>query len=135
MLAAAACFLAASGARPSGPEPGSAELALDLTRSGRFAEAVLAWRGLAQGFAAEGRRGEQILALVRVADAEQALGRYTDSLRTLAAAQDVAGEGAGAAELAAIQGSIGNAYVALGPPGLAREHLAKALELARTAGA
>jgi hypothetical protein len=43
------------------------------------------------------------------------------------------GEGGGAAELAAIRGSIGNAYVALGPPGLARQHLAKALELARAA--
>ena len=47
----------------------------------------------------------------------------------------MAAPGADAATLAAIHGSIGNAYVALGPPEKAREHLTKALELARKAEA
>jgi tetratricopeptide (TPR) repeat protein len=80
-------------------------------------------------------RAGQVSALVHMADAQQALGRYADSLTTLSEAKTLAGEGAGPAELAAIHGAIGNAYVALGPPGEAREHLEKALGLARTAEA
>ncbi len=131
MLAAACPLLAASGVRAADSEQDAAARAADLARAGRFEEAALAWREAAQSFAVEGNRPEQVSALVRAADAQQALGRYADSLTTLSEAQALAGEGAGAAELAAIQGSIGNAYVALGPPGLAREHLAKALELAK----
>jgi CHAT domain-containing protein len=132
-LAAACLFLAASAARIADADPDAAAArAAELTRSGRMAEATLAWRELAQGFAAEGNRSEQVSALVRLADVQQALGRYGDSLATLSEARALAGERPGAAELAAIEGSIGNAYVALGPPGLARDHLAKALELART---
>src|SRR5262245_40785527 len=110
---ALACLLAASGAGAAGAEPDAAARAAELTRSGRFEEAALAWREVAQGFAAEGDRPEQVSALVRAADAQQTLGRYAESLKTLAEAQAAAGEGAGAAELAAIHGSIGNAYVAL----------------------
>ena len=81
---AAGCFLlVASGARAA--EPDAAARAAELARSGRFEEAALAWRELAQDLAAEGRRGEQVSALVHLADAQQALGRYADSLKTLAA--------------------------------------------------
>jgi CHAT domain-containing protein len=132
-LAAACLFLAASGARAADPEQDAAARAAGLARSGRLEEAVLAWRELARGLGAEGKRAEQISALVHLADTQQALGRYADSLATLSQAQALAGEGARTAELAAIEGAIGNAYVALGPPGLAREHLEKALELARAA--
>ena len=134
-LALLCSLLAASVGHAADSGQGEAARAAELSRSGRFEAAALAWRELARGFAAQGNRPQQVSALVHAADAEQALGRYTDSLQTLAEAQALAGEGAGAAELAAIQGSIGNAYVALGPPGAAREHLAKALELAKAAEA
>jgi len=135
-LAAACLLLAASGARVAEADADKAAArAAELTRSGRFEEALLAWREAAQGFAAEGERSEQVSALVHLADAQQALGRYADSLVTLSEAQALAGEGAGAAELAAIHGAIGNAYIALGPPAEAREHLERALELAKAAGA
>src|SRR5262245_3179947 len=133
-LAVLGSLLAASVGR-AGAESDGASRAAELSRSGRFEEAALAWRELAQGFAAEGRRGEQVSALVRAADAQQAVGRYPDSLQTLAEAQALLGEGSGRAELAAIEGAIGNAYVALGPPGLAREHLTKGVELAKAAQA
>jgi CHAT domain-containing protein len=129
----ACLLLAASGARAAEAGSDAAARAAELSSSGRFEEAALAWRELAQGLGAEGKRAGQVSALVRAADAQQALGRYADSLQTLAEAQALAGESAGAAQLASIHGAIGNAYVALGPPERAREHLGKALELARTA--
>src|SRR5258705_8798357 len=125
----------ASAARAADSAPDAAARAAELTRRGRFEDAVPAWRDAAQGFAAQGKKPEQVSALVRAAEAQQALGRYADSLQTLSEAQALAGTDAGAAELAPIQGSIGNAYIALGPPGAAREHLTKALELAKAAEA
>ena len=50
-LAAACCLLAASGARAAGTDPETAARAAALTRSGRFEEAAIAWRELAQGLA------------------------------------------------------------------------------------
>src|SRR5262245_28016875 len=132
---AVAFLLLVSGGGAVHAEQDANARAADATRSGRFEEASLAWREVAQGAAAEGNRPEQIEALVRAADAEQALGRYADSLKTLSEAQALVAEGVGAEQLAAIHGSIGNAYVALGPPSLAREHLATALEQARAAQA
>jgi CHAT domain-containing protein len=84
---------------------------------------------------ADAEHAQDVSTLVRKAQAEQAVGRYADSLETLAQAEAAAGEKGDPAQLAAIQGAIGNAYIALGPPAVAREHLTKALELARRAAA
>ncbi len=135
-LLLAASFTALCAASPTpGPGDTAATRAAELARRGRFEEAVVAWREAAQAAAAGGATRERVEALVQLADAQQALGRYADSLQTLADAQAAAGEGAGADALAAIQGSIGNAYLALGPPDKAREQLSKALELAKGADA
>ncbi len=72
---------------------------------------------------------------VRLAESQQAQGRYEESLSTLRSALAAAGEKADAAQLAAIHGAIGNALLALGPPALAREHLGRAVALARSAQA
>ena len=61
----------------------------------RLEEVALAWRELAQGLAAEGKRAEQVSALLRAAGAQQTLGRYADSLQTLAEAQAAERAGAG----------------------------------------
>src|SRR5262245_42578444 len=133
-LAVTSLFVASSAvAAGDPPGPDAADRAAALSRSGRFEDAILAWREVAQGYATAGQRAEQVSALVRAADAQQALGRYGDSLETLSEARTAAGDDAGAASLAAIEGTVGNAYVALGPPARAREHLEKALELARSA--
>src|SRR5262245_22829964 len=135
-LAVTSLFVASSAvAAGDPPGPDAADRAAALSRSGRFEDAILAWREAAQGYATAGQRAEQVSALVRAADAQQALGRYGDSLETLSEARTAAGDDAGAASLAAIEGTVGNAYVALGPPARAREHLEKALELARSADA
>ena len=132
LLAASLTALCAATAA-AGPDESAQSRAAALSRSGHYEEAVLFWREAAQASAAAGATRERVNALVQLADAQQALGRYADSLQTLSEAQTSAGEGAPAAELAAIHGAIGNAYVALGPSDKAREHLTKALELAKSA--
>ncbi len=133
LLIAAVLMGVAVTTASAGPEESAETRAAALSRSGRFEDAVVAWRAAAQASAAAGATRERVGALVQLADAQQALGRYADSLQTLSEAQTAAGESAPAAELAAIHGAIGNAYVALGPPDKAREHLAKALELSKSA--
>src|SRR5512145_3140143 len=98
--------------------------------------ALVGWLAWADPVQADGPANTaQVSALVRRAEAQQAQGRYADSVKTLAEAEAAAGEKAAPADLAAIHGAIGNAYVALGPPSAAREHLTRALELARAAAA
>ncbi len=84
---------------------------------------------------ADGEPTREVSPLIREAEALQALGRYADSLDKLAEADAAAGAKADPAQRAAIEGAIGNAYIALGPPAAAREHLTKALDLARRAAA
>jgi len=88
---------------------------------------------LAEAAEASGATRERVGALVQLADAQQALGRYEDAQRALAEALTAAGTEAPPAELAAIHASFGNVYLALGPPALAREHLEQALALAKQA--
>ena len=134
-LAAVFCLLAASGVRAADAEQDAAARAADLSRSGRFEDAVLAWREAAQASQAAGATREQVSALVQLADAQQALGRYEDAQRTLADALGAAGTPGDPAQLASIHASLGNVYLALGPPAQAQEHLTQALELAKQAKA
>src|SRR5438093_9020333 len=97
--------------------------------------ALVGWLAWAYSAHADSGQSAQASELVRRAEAQQAQGRYADSLKTLADAEKAAGEKAAPADLAAIQGAIGNAYVALGPPTEARDHLTKALDLAQAAEA
>ena len=109
--------------------------AAELARSGVFAGAIPLWRALADGYEKAGQLSDRAAALLHLADAQQALGRHADSLAPLAEASSALGPQASAAELAAIQGSLASAYLALGPPARARDELAQALALARSAEA
>ena len=59
-LVVACSFLAASGARAADVGANVATRAAELSRSGRFEEAALAWRQVAQGSAAVRNRPEQV---------------------------------------------------------------------------
>jgi len=109
--------------------------AAQLSRAGRFEDAVLAWREAAQAAGVAGATRERIGALLQLAEAQQSLGRYADAQLTLGTALDAVGDPPDPAELAAIHTSLGNTYLALGPPARAEEHFAKALELAKQAKA
>jgi len=130
LAASLVALCAASGSGGSAED--AAARASGLSRDGRFEEAALAWREAA--VAAASTR-ERVTALVQLAGAQQALGRYEDAQRTLVEAQGAAGKDAEPTQLAAIQASLGNAYLALGPPAEARKQLEQALALAKQAEA
>ena len=109
--------------------------AAELARNGDFAGAIPLWRALADGYEKAGRPREREEALLQLAEAQQALGRYGDSLAPLAEAQSALGAQASAAELAAIHGALASAYLALGPSVRARDELTQALTFARSADA
>jgi len=119
----------------AGPDETTAARAAALSRSGRFEEAVPAWRAAADASKSAGETRARVSALVALADAQQALGRYEDARHTLAEALDAAGTAAPPGELAAIHASLGNVHLAVGPPAQAREQFTQALALAKQAEA
>jgi filamentous hemagglutinin family protein len=127
---------AVAAARPGAP-PGlevaqaSAQGAEAAFRGGRFAEAQAGFSAAAQA-PGEGpaRRGDSLAGL---AESQQALGHYAESLAPLERALALAEQSGDARRIASALGSLGNASLALGEREAAREFFTRALAQADAA--
>jgi CHAT domain-containing protein len=106
----------------------------ELQRRARFSDAVIQYRGAVSGFEREGRTGDRRTALLRLAEAQQALGQYGESVQSLTQALGDEEKAADPGAAAAILASRASAWLALGNPARAREDLEKGLALASKAG-
>ncbi len=100
-------------------------------QAGRFSEAVKAWSLAERHYASVGDISGKIEALMRRAEAYQALGllnKATDDLQTCRKLAVAAGDDA---SLARISGLLGSVYLATGRTQEAQHHLQKSLDLAQ----
>jgi CHAT domain-containing protein len=134
LLAAGLAALLRVEARAEGTRELAARAA-ELSRSGHFEESVLAWREAARSAEIAHAARAQGEALIQLAEAQQALGRYAEAQQSLNQARAAAGDTADPALLAAIHVSLANTYLALGPAERAEEHLRQALALSQRANA
>lgn len=126
---------------PVAPAPGPLGLARAVTfegaeafRTGDFERAERRWRDAAEAYGAAGERALRADALRGLAQAQQALGYYLDSISTLEAARELLDGVETGARIASVHGGIGSAQLALGAHGSARRELERALAAARSTG-
>jgi filamentous hemagglutinin family protein len=103
-------------------------------RGGHFEQATRHWSEASELYAGIGDSDSRSDALRSLAQTQQALGRYDESLEPLRGALALA-EGSGdRARTASALGSLGNTYVALEQPRLAEDFLKRGIALAKDAG-
>jgi filamentous hemagglutinin family protein len=103
-------------------------------RGGRFEEASRHWKEASQISGAAGDAKSRSESLRALAQTQQAMGRYADSVETLRGALAAAEKSEDAAGMASTLGSLGNAQLALGQAETARDLLARGLSFAEDAG-
>jgi CHAT domain-containing protein len=107
----------------------------DALRRGDFPAAAASLRESARLEQALGRHSAQREALLRLAEAQQALGAYIDAAASLRAGLVLAEQSGDAAQIARVRGALGNLYLAIGEQELARRELDTALSTSKAAGA
>jgi CHAT domain-containing protein len=123
---AAASAVAADAARNRGE---------DALRRGDFPAAAVSLREAARLEQALGRPAGQREALLRLAEAQQALGAYIDAVASLRSGLVLAEQAGDAAQIARVRGALGNLYLAMGEQELARRELEAAFATSKAAGA
>jgi CHAT domain-containing protein len=119
---------------PVGPAEAAQREAAELFRRGGFERAARHWSEAARLFGAQGETPGQIDSLRGLAQAQQQLGRYDESLESLEVALALARRAADRVREAAILGSLGNAHLAIGDAGRAEQLLDRAVWLAQESG-
>jgi len=140
------CGLLALAGDPGGASAGAAETAGSLParallergrsslRSGAFGAADASLEAALEGFARAGDPAGQCETLLLLAQTDQLAGQYKKALERLERALPLARESRNPERIAAIEGSLGNAYLGLGDATRALTHLSQARDLAREAG-
>lgn len=100
-------------------------------RNGDFTQALKHWSAAASAYEAAGNHEGQALALVRGAEAELSLGRSPNAFDKLNKAQAIAQRTGSASLLVAVEGGLGNAYLATGREAEAERMLRSSIERAR----
>jgi CHAT domain-containing protein/predicted negative regulator of RcsB-dependent stress response len=121
----------------SAEDPSAATLFEQGTKAfarGAFEDAVSGWGAAAKGYEREGNTNAQIVALVRLSQAQSALGQYRQAVGSLGAALELAERLGDLRRIASIVAALGNAHIALGPPETAGMYLDRALGVARQIG-
>jgi CHAT domain-containing protein/Tfp pilus assembly protein PilF len=121
---------ATNGADASTPEMHTAQ-GLQLFQRGAFEQAVLSWTEALRQYERIGKRKEQGEVLVRLAQAYQSMGHYTEAFQSLKTASALAEQAQDPARLAVVLESVGNLYLAAGQIDEADKSLRKALSFAR----
>jgi CHAT domain-containing protein len=104
---------------------------LTAFQRGAFDDAAAAWGDAARAYEAAGDRGMQLATLLRLSQAQSALGQYGHAARSLDTALRVAEASNDRPRIAAALAALGNVYIVLGPPETAGAYLERALGLAR----
>jgi CHAT domain-containing protein len=108
---------------------------VEALEHGGLAEAVASFTEAADLYAKLGETGPQQKALLRLSDAQQAIGEYRDAARSLQTALALAEPTGDRAQVASILGSLGNVYIAIGPPAEAERYLRRSVSLAKEVNA
>ncbi|MGH8606521.1 MAG: CHAT domain-containing protein [Gammaproteobacteria bacterium] len=98
-------------------------------RQGKLEAALADWLEAAKGYRAQGQVAQEIEALMRVAAAEQSLGRYREAVSTLERA--LSSVRAEQPARLAVLGALGQAHLLLGDMAQAERYLKQAVEPAR----
>ncbi|HEY8250497.1 MAG TPA: CHAT domain-containing protein [Burkholderiales bacterium] len=104
---------------------------LQSFHAGAFAEALGHWNAAASAYQASGNSEGALTALMRAAEADLALGRNPDALAKLSQAQALAQRLGNQSLLAAVENSLGNAYLLGGRRTEAEPLLRSSVERAR----
>lgn len=105
-------------------------LAATAFRGGRFEQAGDYWTQVSERAQLDGDAHVRGAALRGVAESQQARGLYVESVQTLETALDQAATAQDESGLSAVQGQLGNAYLALGEVDAAEPLLREAIERA-----
>jgi len=136
-LAAVSALAPLADAAAEAKPPAEAALADADAALGRgdFGSAAASLADAARLYREQRRDEDELRALVRLAETQQALGNYVDASTSLARAVELAERSGDLRSLAAARGARGNLYVALATPDDAERELEAAAELAEQAGA
>jgi filamentous hemagglutinin family protein len=104
-------------------------------RGGHFEEAGQRWTEASRLYARGGDAASRCDALRGLAQTQQALGNYAESLETLHEAVALAEQSGDEGRIASALGGLGNAHLALGQPQAAEDLLTRSVERARRAEA
>ena len=115
------------------PEQQMAE-GLGSFQRGDFEQAAISWTAAARQYEQAGKSREQEDALVRLAQAYQAMGHYTEAFQSLKSAIALAEREREPGRMALVLGSAGSLYLAAGQPDNAERYLGEALRLANEVG-
>src|SRR5262245_16279087 len=121
----------AAAAPDTSPAARQMEEGLNSFQRGDFEQAALNWTEAARLYEAEQKPKEQSLALIRLAQAYQSLGQYSDALKNLEAALTLAEKSGDRTQIALALGTIGDVYIATGPEEAALKYLNEGLRIAR----
>jgi filamentous hemagglutinin family protein len=102
-------------------------------RGGQFEEASRHWTQASDLSEEAGDLESRGDALRGLAQTQQALGRYAESLQTLRGALAIAEQSEDRVRIASALGNLGNAYIAVDEPELAEQHLLRGIKVAKTA--
>jgi CHAT domain-containing protein len=121
------------GAEKSSGEKGFNQ-GLQAFKRGHFEAAITSWATAAEAYEREGKPRERLLALMHLAEAYSALGRYREAGKTLGIALDLAERSSDPMQIAAVLSRLGTVHAALGEPAIAEGYLTRGLRLARDGG-
>lgn len=110
------------------------ERGLKAFQRGAFEEAASAWSEAARAYAQQGNEAGQLDALIRLSQAQSALGHYQQAARSLDTALSLAEKSKDPARIASVLTGLGNLSLVLGSPEQAETYLRHALGLARSVG-
>jgi CHAT domain-containing protein/Tfp pilus assembly protein PilF len=122
---------AALSAAEISPADDVAAQGLKAFQQGDFEQAVLSFGEAARLYESEGQLSRQSDTLIRLSQAYQSIGQYTDALKNLEAALALAEKSGNRTQIAFALGTIGDVYIATGPEETALKYLNEGLRIAK----
>src|SRR5262245_40006405 len=103
------------------------ERGMSSFQRGDFEQAAVSWTEAARSFDTEKNITRKSQALTQLAQAYRSLGQYRDALKNLESALALAEASGDRVQMASVTGTIGDVYIATGPPEAAQKYLQEAL--------
>jgi CHAT domain-containing protein/Tfp pilus assembly protein PilF len=104
---------------------------LKAFQQGDFEQAVLSFGEAARLYESEGQLSRQSDTLIRLSQAYQSIGQYTDALKNLEAALALAEKSRNRTQIALALSTLGDVYIATGPEETAGKYLNEGLRIAK----